>query len=205
MSIQPVHTQNASYSSKPAVAKDTTPEKSTLPVLSDTFEKSAETQPKAPYNKPKGLSEKELRALKDSQAESQSQLLEKMMGANVSNQANNSLLATNSKELITKIFGSYEKGLPPLATTPEEARLAIEKGGAYSIDAVATRILDMAKGLSGGDASKFNLLKEATEKGFKQAGIDFEKGSNQKLPQICQDTYKEVMKGFDTWEKELKA
>lgn len=40
--------------------------------------------------------------------------------------------------------------------------------------------------------------------GFKQAGLDFKNATNSDLPQICNDTYTEVMKRFDEWQnKEL--
>lgn len=80
------------------------------------------------------------------------------------------------------------------------AAAAIADGGEYSVDAVATRILDMAKSLSGGDVSKLSELRDAVEKGFKAAGVEL----GGKLPGICQDTYTEVMKRFDEWEKEVR-
>lgn len=86
-----------------------------------------------------------------------------------------------------------------LFVTPEQSAQAaksISEGGEYSVDAVATRILDFAKALSGGDDSKISVLREAVEKGFKAAGVDL----GGKLPSICNDTYTEVMKRFDDWE-----
>ena len=83
----------------------------------------------------------------------------------------------------------------------QRAAAAIAEGGEYSVDAVATRILDMAKALSGGDMSKLSELRSAVEKGFKAAGMEM----GGKLPSICNDTYNEVMKRFDEWEKEGKA
>jgi hypothetical protein len=76
----------------------------------------------------------------------------------------------------------------------------IEEGGEYSVDAVATRIMDMAKELSGGDKSKISLLKDAVNKGFEAAGMEFNDGAG--LPEICNKTYDEIMKRFDDWQKE---
>lgn len=87
-----------------------------------------------------------------------------------------------------------------LNVTPADsakAQKAIEPGGEYSVDAVAGRIMDMAKALSGGDKSKIALLKDAVKEGFKAAGMEF----GQDLPQISNDTYDEIMKRFDEWEK----
>lgn len=81
-----------------------------------------------------------------------------------------------------------------LGTTPEEAAKAISEDGMWGVDAVATRLMDMAIMLSGGDSSKAELLREAVKKGFEEAG------GLENLPQVCQDTYTEVMNRFDYWE-----
>lgn len=77
-----------------------------------------------------------------------------------------------------------------------KAQEAISEGGEFSVDAVATRIMDFAKALSGGDKSKIAELREAVEKGFDQARAAL----GGELPDISQDTYNEVMKRFDQWE-----
>lgn len=81
------------------------------------------------------------------------------------------------------------------------AAASIAPGGEYSVDAVAGRILDMAKALAGGDESKISALRTAVQKGFKAAGVDL----GGKLPSICNDTYDQVMKGFDDWEKSFST
>ena len=63
----------------------------------------------------------------------------------------------------------------------------------WGVDAVATRLMDMAMALSGGDPSKAELLRDAVQKGFAAVG-DLDS-----LPQVCQDTYTETMKRFDYW------
>jgi hypothetical protein len=82
----------------------------------------------------------------------------------------------------------------------EKAAAAIAEGGEYSVDAVATRIIDMAKALSAGDKSKISLLKDAVIKGFEAAGMELNGGAG--LPEICTRTYDEIMKRFDEWENE---
>lgn len=82
----------------------------------------------------------------------------------------------------------------------QKAAKTIADGGEYSVDAVAKRIIDMAKALSGGDKSKISLLRDAVKKGFEAAGMEFNNGAG--LPDICNKTYDEVMKQFDEWEKE---
>ncbi len=80
----------------------------------------------------------------------------------------------------------------------EKAKKSLEPGGEFSVDAVATRIMDMAKALSGGDESKIALLRGAVAKGFAAAGVVV--GGTKKLPDICHDTFDEVMSRFDKWE-----
>ena len=80
-------------------------------------------------------------------------------------------------------------------TQRQQAVAAIAEGGAYSVDAVATRIMDMAKALAAGDDSKLETLRQAVQKGFEAAGAQW----GDELPGICQDTYTEVMKRFDDW------
>ena len=57
-----------------------------------------------------------------------------------------------------------------------EAKNSISDGGYWSVDSVAGRIMDMAKTLAGGDATKFETLKNAVIEGFggaaKQLGFD---------------------------------
>lgn len=86
------------------------------------------------------------------------------------------------------------------AEDSQKATESIADGGEYSIDAVATRILDMAKALSGGDKSKIPLLRDAVIKGFEAAGMEFNGGAG--LPEISHKTYDEIMKRFDEWGNE---
>lgn len=168
----------------------------------DQFIKSKGTEEGHTYSKVKKLTKEQVEALREQKAQAQQEMLKKMMRASISNQANNYGMSQESQDLITEIFGSFEAGLPPIATTPEEAQKAIEPGGAYSVEAVADRIMKMAKALAGEDPEKIKQMKEAVKKGFEMAGLDFEKMTGkQKLPQICLDTYDEVMRQFEEWEK----
>ncbi len=71
----------------------------------------------------------------------------------------------------------------------------------WGAEKTAQRILDFAKNLAGDDADAFSTLKNAFQKGFDEAGGIW----GDKLPDVCQDTYDLVQKGFDEWEKELNA
>ena len=78
------------------------------------------------------------------------------------------------------------------------AKEAISDEGYWGVAQTATRILDFAKTISGGDLSKLNTLKEAFKEGFEAA----KKAFGGELPEISQQTYDRVMEGFDSWEKE---
>ena len=88
--------------------------------------------------------------------------------------------------------------LPEVATTPEEAAEAVAEGGEYSVDAVATRIFDMASTIAGGDPEKLKAMQAAVEEGFKQAGIVWKDAiGDDEMPQITKDTHAEITKRFE--------
>ncbi len=87
-----------------------------------------------------------------------------------------------------------------------KAQEAVSDDGEYSVNSVATRIMDMAEALSGGDESKLALLRQAVTDGFADAmgqlGFDFSKKED--IPEITKNTYDEVMTRFDKWEASFK-
>jgi hypothetical protein len=105
------------------------------------------------------------------------------------------------RELITRQHG-FSADEPAVEIPPEvreQAQIDIASGGYYSPEATASRIIDFAKALSGGDASKFKLLQDAVEKGF----ADATDALGGELPEISQKTYELVQEGFDKWAEEL--
>lgn len=86
----------------------------------------------------------------------------------------------------------------------EKAKESISDGGYYSVDAVATRIMDMATALAGDDPSKISVLREAVVKGFGQAAETLGLKEDD-MPEITKSTYTEVMKRFDDWEKSYET
>lgn len=79
-----------------------------------------------------------------------------------------------------------------------EAQAAIDEGGPSSPENVSDRIVDFAKAISGGDKSKFDLLKGAIQDGF-NAARDALGGT---LPDISEKTYDLVMQKLDQWMEE---
>lgn len=85
--------------------------------------------------------------------------------------------------------------------TAKQAAEDISEDGYWGVKQTSERILDFAKALSGGDASKAEELRSAVEKGFKEAA----KLWGGDLPEISQQTHDAVMKGFDQWVKEANG
>ena len=88
--------------------------------------------------------------------------------------------------------------LPEVATTPDDAEKAVSDGGDYSVDAVASRILDMASSIANGDPEKLKAMQSAVEKGFEAAGISWKDtfGDDSDMPEITTKTHDEVTKRF---------
>ena len=96
--------------------------------------------------------------------------------------------------------------LPEVATNPEDAKKAISEGGAWSVDAVSTRIFDLATAIAGNDPERLAEMRAAVEEGFKQAGATWNKVTGQdNMPEISKQTYNEIMSRFDKRANELNG
>ena len=97
-------------------------------------------------------------------------------------------------------------GLPEVATNPEDAAKAIAPGGAWSVDAVSTRVFDLATAIAGNDPEKLSQMRAAVEEGFKQAGMVWKDATGQdNMPEISKQTYTEIMSRFDKRANELNG
>lgn len=139
--------------------------------------------------KTKGLSEDAIQSLKDSIKVQEQTMLNIMMQA-----------MSDSGVNIEGLNFSY----PEIATNPEDAQKAVSEGGEWSVDAVATRLFDLATAIAGDDPEKLQEMRSAVEEGFAQAGQVWqnETGSSQ-MPDITQRTYNELMHRFDAHMQEL--
>lgn len=81
------------------------------------------------------------------------------------------------------------------AETKAQAQADIAEDGYWGVNQTSDRILDFAKAICGGDPDKIEEMRDAFEKGFKQA----EKTWGGKLPEISQKTYDATLKKFDDW------
>ncbi|MCL1843232.1 MAG: hypothetical protein FWF79_05425 [Defluviitaleaceae bacterium] len=82
--------------------------------------------------------------------------------------------------------------------TPEmraDAEAMIAEGGYFSVEETASRMLDFAVALTGGDPAQIDVMRDAVQRGFDQA----ERMFGGELPQISHDTLQAVMDGFDEW------
>lgn len=96
--------------------------------------------------------------------------------------------------------------LPEVATNPEDAAKAIADGGDWSIDAVSTRIFDLATAIAGNDPEKLSAMRSAVEEGFRQAGLTWTDATGlQNMPEITKNTYNEIMSRFDARANELNG
>ncbi len=77
--------------------------------------------------------------------------------------------------------------------TKLQAQADIAEDGYWGVSQTSQRILDFATALTGGDPDKIEEMRSAFQKGFKMA----EKKWGGSLPDISQQTYDAVMKGFD--------
>ncbi|GKV70504.1 hypothetical protein NCCP2716_30020 [Sporosarcina sp. NCCP-2716] len=76
-----------------------------------------------------------------------------------------------------------------------EAQSAIGEGGPLSPEKLSDSIVEFANAISGGDKSKFDLLKGAIEDGFNEA----KKALGGELPEISQKTYDLAMEKLEKW------
>ena len=133
-----------------------------------------------------------IKQLKADDAVRQQQLLDivnKMMGK----QAKAYGIANSDKDE-ESIWSFLAKGdFTVDAATKAQAEADIAKDGYWGVNQTTERILDFAKALAGDDPDKLESMREAFEKGYKQA----EKTWGGELPDISKQTFDAVMKGFD--------
>jgi hypothetical protein len=154
----------------------------------DTYE-SITLEKKATYGKPK-VDQKTIQQLWDESEKAHAQL----------KQIVTALLKRQGLEFqeIKVIYPEEIKELTVDDIAQKEAQALLEEGGDLSTGKVSDRIVEFAKAISGGDKTKYNLLKAAIDDGFEAAGIEF----GDELPGICAETYRLTMEKLDAWAKE---
>lgn len=79
--------------------------------------------------------------------------------------------------------------------TPEEAQELVADDGYFGVEKTAERIFQFAVGISGGDPSRIDAIKEGVNKGFQEALEAF----GGELPEISYNTYDAVINKLDEW------
>lgn len=151
--------------------------------------------------KTKGLSDEVVEGLRDSIKLNEETMLNIMIQAMTD--SNNTLQSWLDSGAGILNFGGTQIdasrfSLPEVATNPADAAKAVADGGAWSVDAVAGRIFDLASAIAGDDPEKLQEMRAAVEEGFKQAGQAWQSmtGSSS-MPDITSKTYNELMHRFD--------
>ncbi|MCR4706043.1 MAG: hypothetical protein K5641_08265 [Lachnospiraceae bacterium] len=84
------------------------------------------------------------------------------------------------------------------AETKAKAQADIADDGYWGVEQTSERILEFAKGLSGGDPAKAEEMLDAFKEGYKQATKSWGKD----LPDISSRTYDAVIEKFNKWKDE---
>lgn len=90
-----------------------------------------------------------------------------------------------------------------VAVDPEvvaQAKKDVADDGYWGVEQTASRIVDFAKALSGGDPAQAESMRKAIEKGFSEATKTW--GDN--LPDISSKTYDRINEMLDEWANESK-
>ncbi|MBO4725723.1 MAG: hypothetical protein J5622_04360 [Firmicutes bacterium] len=194
MSVSGVSTINTASINLKAEIKTKTEvstEKNTVPASAegaakavDSFEKSEPAQEIGYGNIAKGLSADQVQELNDQRLNSLKSMVEKL----ISQQAGKAT-GINFSELKIDI------SIDITSISAENVESDIFNDPNWGVDAMATKLMDMALSLSGGDSSKAELLMNAVEKGFSMAGEAW----GDDLPDVCKATLNEVRNRFDYW------
>lgn len=95
---------------------------------------------------------------------------------------------------------SFYQNLEVDDATRLKARQDISEDGFWGVKQASERAIQFAIALSGGDKSKLATLKDAIEKGYRNA----ERSWGGTLPDICQKTKEATLKGLDDWADGLR-
>lgn len=168
-----------------------------------------EAAAKAETKETKGLSDDEVQFLKDSIQVNQQTMLNMMIQALTD--SNDKLKGWLDEGVGILNFDGVQVdaarfGMPEVATNPEDAAKAVSDEGDWGVDAVATRIFDLASTIAGNDPDKLAKMRSAVEEGFSQAGVVWNDMTGlDKMPEITQKTYDEIMSRFDKRAEELSG
>lgn len=180
---------NVSYESKTSVKKDNTKITAEASYEKDAgviYEKSTESAKSAgTYKKTNTALIQQMKADTEKRTAQLRSIVEEMMtkqGAKIGQ-------ADSIWSFLAK--GNYTVS----AEVRAQAQKDIADDGYWGVEQTSDRIVEFAKALTGGDASKADEMLEAFKKGFQQATGAW----GRSLPEISNRTYDAVVKKFDAW------
>lgn len=168
--------------------------------VKDSVEISSESASAAYTRTTKGLSSDQVRTLKDQMASTQLDMVRKMVESvnqSMKNKLGNVFSKNNSNSSIKLATGAVisasDFAVPSMPANQKDAMAAISDGGVWSVDATASRIVNLSAKIANGDLGMLEKMRDAFLKGYKSA----ENAWGGKLPEIAQKTYDEVLSRFD--------
>lgn len=163
------------------------------------YEKSTATESNsAVANKNAGIDREALIAQMKADTEARMNQLTSIVQEMMTGQGKAFSLATGNDD-IWKFLASGEYTVTEAAKL--QAQEDISEDGYWGVEQTSDRILDFAKALSGGDASKADELLEAFKKGYEEATGAWGKD----LPDISKQTYEAVEEKFAAWKAEAEG
>lgn len=206
MSVQSIYNSTASaatnVTTSSKAAEKTTEEANTSSVKNETgFQETAVVYEKTPTKENKVTAKNntidrqaiisQMKADMEARTNQLTDIVQKMM-----TQQGNTLGAADD---MWKFLAKGDFTVTPDIKAQAQADIAAD--GYWGVEQTSSRILDFAKALSGGDASKADDLFAAFKKGYEQATSTWGKD----LPELSQDTYKAVEEKFKAWKEETQA
>ena len=161
------------------------------------YEKSSttETSKSTISNKNAGIDREAIIAQMKADTEARMNQLASIVQQMMTGQGKAFSIATNNEDM-WKFLASGDYTVTEAAKL--QAQEDISENGYWGVEQTSDRILDFAKALAGGDASKADELLDAFKKGYEQATGAWGK----ELPDISKETYKAVEEKFAAWKAE---
>lgn len=154
----------------------------------DSFVKSEPREEIGYSNIKKGLSTEQVKELNDQRLEGLKNMVQKLISGQAKAGQGFSFESLN-------INVSVDISMSKIEAASKSSNIFDDP--TFGVDAMASRLMDMAISLSGGDSSKADVLMSAVEKGFSDATAAW----GDELPDVCQATLKEVRNRFDYWKE----
>ena len=190
-------TSKATEKTNEQVTTSTTEKTTGFEETAVVYEKSSatETAKSTTANKNAGIDREALIAQMKADTEARMNQLTSIVQQMMTGQGKAFSLATNNED-IWKFLASGDYTVTEAAKL--QAQEDISEDGYWGVEQTSERILDFAKALAGGDASKADELLDAFKKGYEEATGAWGKD----LPSISEETYKAVEEKFEAWKNE---